>query len=357
MKKVVTLVVILLSFFSSLQITAAPLDGPAAVVNLVRTEVITKGQLQRRIEETEEVRVQARLGIPPQTGKQVLDAMIAEILIEQAAERDGITVSESEISAALNNQRRSVELQLQQRGQLGASEQLSEDRFRELMEQQTRMKWNEIRESIRKQLLQQKYVMQTQSDLLEDITPPTEKAIQERYNRIATRLVNPEIIRFSQIFISTINKNETSIGELREKAEDIHKKIRQGADFSSLVSEHTDDSGSRYSGGDFGYLARDDARAEAYFGKDFFERLFSLEKHQVSDVMRSNIGFHIVKITEHREARILSLNDPLSPTNPMTVREYISRLIINEDQQQALHNAYSRVVSTLRSEADIQVFE
>ena len=357
MKKVGCLFIIVLIFFSSLQITAAPLDGPAAMINLIRTEVITKGQLQQRVEETEEVRVQARLGIPPQTEKQVLDAMIAEILIEQAAERDGINVSESEISAALNNQRKSVELQLQQRGQMGASEQLSENRFRELMEQQTRMSWGEIRESIRKQLLQQKYVMQTQSDVIDTISPPAEKDIQERYNRIATRLVNPEIIRFSQIFISTMNKNEAAIDDLREKAEDIHKKIRQGADFSSLVSEYTDDAGSRYSGGDFGYLARDDARAEAYFGKDFFARLFSLETNQVSGVLRSNIGFHIVKITEHRGAKILSLNDPLSPTNSMTVREYISRLIINEEQQQGLHNAYSRVVSTLRSEADIQVFE
>jgi len=357
MKKVGSLSVLTLMVLSSLQIMAAPLDGPAAMVNLIRTEVITRGQLQQRVEETEEVRVQARLGIPPQTEKQVLDAMIAEILIEQAAERDGINVSESEISAALNNQRKSVELQLQQRGQLGASEQLSEERFKELMEQQTRMSWEEIRDSVRKQLLQQKYVMQTQSDLIDDIQAPAEKAIQERYNRIATRLVNPEIIRFSQIFISTMNKNDAALAELREKAEDIHKKIRQGADFSSLVSEYTDDSSSRYSGGDFGYLARDDERAEAYFGKDFFDRLFSLETNEVSDVMRSNIGFHIVKITEHRDARILSLNDPLSPTNPMTVREYISRLIINEEQQQALHNAYSRVVNTLRSEADIQVFE
>ncbi|WP_319561201.1 peptidylprolyl isomerase [Marispirochaeta sp.] len=357
MKNVGCFFIATIAFILPLQINAAPLDGPAAMINLIRTEIITKGQLQQRVEETEEVRVQARLGIPPQTEKQVLDAMIAEILIQQAAERDGIAVSESEITAALNNQRKSAELQLQQRGELGASEQLPEPRFRELMEQQTRMSWEEIRESIRKQLLQQKYIMQTQTDLLDDISQPTEQEIQNRYKKMATSLINPEIIRFSQIFISTMNKNDAAVDILRERAEEIHKKLRQGADFSALVTEYTDDAGSRYSGGDFGYLARDDARAEAYFGKDFFTRLFNIDVNQVSGVMRSNIGFHIVKVTEHRDAKILSLNDPLSPTNQMTVREYISRLIINEEQQKALHAAYSRVVSTLRSEAEIQVFE
>ena len=357
MKKVGYLFLIALAHIIPVQLHAAPVDGPAAMVNLIRTEIITKGQLRKRVDETEEVRVQARLSIPPQSDSQVLDAMIAEILIEQAAERDGINVSESEISAALNNQRKGVESQLRQSGQLSSSESLSEERFRELMEQQTRMSWNEIRASIRKQLLQQKYVMQTQSDVINDVRPPSEKQIQERYSKIATRLVNPEIVRFSQIFLSTLNKSGDQLDEVREKAEEINTKLRQGADFSSLVSEYTDDARSRYSGGDFGFLARDDARAEAYFGQEFFDRIFDLETNQVSDVLRSNIGFHIVKITEHRDPKILSLNDPLSPTNTMTVREYISRMIISEEQQKTLHAAYGRVISTLRGEADIQVFE
>ena len=95
---------------------SAPLDGPAATVNLIRGEIITRQQLKQRFEETEEVRIQTRLPIPPQTEEQVLDAMIAEILIRQAAEREGISVTENEINIALENQRRSAELQLRTAG-------------------------------------------------------------------------------------------------------------------------------------------------------------------------------------------------------------------------------------------------
>jgi peptidyl-prolyl cis-trans isomerase SurA len=336
---------------------AAPVDGPAAMVNLIRPEIITQKQLQLRFEETEEVRIQARLSIPPQTEEQVLDAMIAEILIRQAAERDGISVTPNEINTALENQRRSAEAQLKQQGQLGATERLTQDQFQNLMEQQTRMSWDEIRDSIRKQITQQKYMSETQSGLLDNVEAPTEVDIRERYRKIATSLVNPEIIRFSQIFISTVNKPEGSLATLREKAEEAHRKLRQGEDFSSLVTEYTDDNNSRYSGGDFGYLARNDARAEAYFGEKFFSTLFELEENQVSDVLRSNIGYHIVKVREHIDAKILSLDDQLSPTNTMTVREYIGRVLMTERQQQALQKAYARVVSELRQEADIQIFE
>ncbi len=347
---------LLLFFLLLVPLSAAPVDSPAAVVNLIRAEIITQKQLQQRFEETEEVRIQARLPIPPQTEEQVLDAMIAEILIKQAAEREGINITANEIDQALEGQRRSAETQLKQQGQLQAAESLSEANFRDLMIQQTRMSWDEIRESIEKQIIQQRYIAETKSDLLQNISAPDERAIQERYRKIATRLVNPEIVRFNQIFISTVNKNQSQVDALRARADEAFRKLRQGGDFSSLVTEYTDDQNSRYSGGDFGYLARDDARAEAYFGEDFFSRLFELEVNQVSEILRSNIGFHIVKVREHIDAKILKLDDQLSPTNRMTVREYISRLLINERQQRILQQAYAQVVEELRSEASVEIF-
>lgn len=346
----------LLILYLVMPLCAAPVDSPAAVVNLIRAEIVTQKQLQQRFEETEEVRIQARLPIPPQTEEQVLDAMIAEILIKQAAERAGINVSANEINAALENQRRAAETQLKQQGQLEPAGVLSETNFRDLMIQQTRMSWEEIRESIEKQIIQQRYIAETKSDLLQNVAAPSESEIQERYSKIATRLVNPEIIRFNQIFISTVNKNQSQIDALRAKADEAYRKLRQGGDFSALVTEYTDDPNSRYSGGDFGYLARDDARAEAYFGEEFFTRLFEIEVNQVSQVLRSNIGFHIVKVREHIDAKILKLDDQLSPTNRMTVREYISRLLLNERQQRLLQQAYAQVVEELRSEASVEIF-
>ncbi len=341
----------------SVSLQAAPLDGPAAMVNLTANEVITKKQLQQRFEETEKVRIQAGLPIPPQTEDQVLDTMIAEILIKQAAERDGVYVTDTEVDNALEKQRKNAELQLRAANQLKATESLDSERFKNLMEEQTRMTWEEIRGSIRKQLTQQKYTVQTQADTLSSIKPPTEADIQAEYSKNATKLVNPELVRFSQIIISTINKGDADYAALQEKAEDALLKLKRGADFSSVVTEYTDDAKSRYSGGEFGYIARDDSRAEAYFGSTFFNKLFTLEPGTFSDVLRSNIGFHIVKILEHRDAKMLKLDDLINPTSNMTVRESISRMIINERQQNTFRQAYINAVEKLKEQADIRVFE
>ncbi len=327
------------------------------MVNLTGNEVITKKQLQQRFEETEQVRIQAGLPIPPQTEDQVLDTMIAEILIKQAAERDGVYVTDTEIDNALEKQRKTAELQLKAANQLKSTESLAVDRFKDLMEEQTRMSWEEIRGSIRKQLIQQKYTVQTQAETLGSIKAPTEADIQAEYSKNATKLVNPELVRFSQIIISTINKGDADYASLQERAEQALLEMKRGADFSSVVTEYTDDAKSRYSGGEFGYIARDDARAEAYFGSSFFNKLFTLEPGSISEVLRSNIGFHIVKVLEHRDAKMLKLDDLINPTSSMTVRESLSRMIINERQQDAFRQAYINVVARLKEQAEIRVFE
>ena len=338
-------------------LTSAPLDGPAAMVNLTGTEVITKKQLQQRFDETEQVRIQTGLAIPPQPEDKVLDTMIAEILIRQAAVRDGISATDGEIENALENQRKNAEVQLKRQGQLNNTDVLTKDRFKALMEDQTRMSWEEIKSSMRKQIIQQKFIMQNQAGLLGSIAGPTESEIQERYQKIATKLVNPEIVRFSQIYISTVNRGEDAYAELQDKAEEALTKLKRGETFSAVVTEYTDDAKSRYSGGEFGYIARDDSRAEAYFGKTFFTKLFELNTGSISSVLRSNIGFHIIKVVEHRDAKILTLDDQLSPTNNITVREYISRLLLSEKQQQTLQRAYTQAVAELKEQAEIRIFE
>ena len=145
-------------------------------------------------------------------------------------------------------------------------------------------------------------------------------------------------------------------GKALERAETAYKRLQQGDSFENLVTQFSDDTKSRYSGGDFGYLRIDDQRSAAYFGESFFNGLFNLDQGDVTNVMTSNLGYHIVKITEKRAPLFLELDDPMFPTNPVTVRQYISSGLLQEKQQLILQQAYTELIQELTKEADIARF-
>ncbi|MBY0277033.1 SurA N-terminal domain-containing protein [Candidatus Binatia bacterium] len=83
----------------------------------------------------------------------------------------------------------------------------------------------------------------------------------------------------------------------RSKAEDIKKKIDAGGDFAALAKEFSEDPGSRDNGGDVGFFPRGRMVAE------FDEAAFSLKPGEVSDVVETPFGFHVIKVEEVREER------------------------------------------------------
>ena len=337
-------------------LAAAPLDKPAATVSLVKPEVITTKQLDMRYKEVENLRVQAGLPTPPQTRKQVLDSMIAEVLLKQAAERDRITVTDSELSNLVQDQKKNIEVQLRNSQQLADAAVLTDGQFRNIISQETGLSYDEFVDELRMQLMQQKYVSQTKRSLFESIEGPTPEQIEEQYNLYQVQFTNPKMVRFSQIFISTLNLSGGEKEKALARAEEAYKKLQQGESFESLVSQYTDDAKARYNGGDFGFLPMNDERSKAYFGNDFFNAVFNMEEGKISGVLTSNLGYHIVKITEKRERKFLGLDDPLAPGNPLTVREYIKRSLMQQIQQQILQKAYSELIDELKKEADITIF-
>ena len=353
MRKIISVCICLLSSFL---LQAAPIDSPAASVHLIKTELITREQLQQRTMEIEHLRIQSGLPTATQTKDQVLDAMIAEILLKQAAEREKITVSQAELSRLIAEQKQNIESQLRGAGQLPEGAVITDSRFRELVTQTTGLTYDAFMDELKFQILQQKYISQTKRDVFENIAEPTSQEIEEQYSVYQDKFTNPKMIRFDQIFISTINLNEQDKKKAFARAEEAYKKLKQGEAFETLVAQYTDDPKGRYNHGDYGYLPINDERSKAYFGSTFFNALFQLKKGDISEILTSNMGYHIVKITEKRDPAFLGLDDPMSPTNPTTVREFLKAGIMQKKQQSALQQAFSEVITELTKEATIKKF-
>jgi peptidyl-prolyl cis-trans isomerase D len=97
--------------------------------------------------------------------------------------------------------------------------------------------------------------------------------------------------------------DEEAVAEARQEAEKLLERIREGADFAELAREYSDDPGSASQGGDLGFFAR------GVMAPAFEKSVFSLQPGEVSDVVRTPFGFHIIKLVDIRAGEVPSLDE------------------------------------------------
>ena len=89
-------------------------------------------------------------------------------------------------------------------------------------------------------------------------------------------------------------------------------------------------------------------------GENFFDKVFELEAGDVSSVIESLAGYHIVKVSVHNQAKFLGIDDKTSPTETTTVRDYIKNYIYNQNVSEKFQQAFLSLVNDLKSEASIK---
>jgi parvulin-like peptidyl-prolyl isomerase len=126
--------------------------------------------------------------------------------------------------------------------------------------------------------------------------------------------VEPERVRASHILISA-RRTQMAGGpqavadetrKRRERAAQILSRVRAGADFAQVARENSDDSGTRAGGGDLGLFTRNTHTQK------FDDAAFALKPGQTSDIIETDYGFHVIKVAEHRPARVRSFDETRS---------------------------------------------
>lgn len=241
MKKAIGITLVLLTALVSLGAQTL-LDKPVATVNLVKPEMVSQRQLNRQFAQVEAIRLQGGQNAPPVNKMQVLELMISEILVNQGMERDAVTVSQQEIDETIAQQKAAVEQQ--------NNVALTDLQFRNAIEQQMKIAWDSYVDQITLQLKQQKYLLQEKADVLaKGETPPSYQDIDSFYRKNRSQFTNPDVIRFSHIFVSTENLSGGEKQQALGRAEEAYRKLQNGTAFDALVVEYSDDNRSRYKGG------------------------------------------------------------------------------------------------------------
>ena len=130
------------------------------------------------------------------------------------------------------------------------------------------------------------------------VVPPAD--VERAYNDNIEQYSTPEQVRASHILLKTEGKDDATV---KAKAQDILKQAKAGADFGELAKKYSEDDGTAKSGGDLDYFTRGKMVPE------FDEVAFTLQPGQLSDVVKSQFGYHIIKVTDKKAGTRRTLAD------------------------------------------------
>lgn len=246
--------------------TATP-DRPLAA--LVNNQPIYLVDYERQVAQYQAAMVASGVDLTGPEGQQrllrareqILNWMIEQVLMEQAAAQMGIVVTDEEVQAALDQI-------VQQAG--------GEEAFQARLEQEG--------------LTLQDVWRELQAEMIG-------AAVIERV--IASVPTTAEHVQASHILVDT-----------REEAERILAQLRAGADFAEMARAYSQDTSTSAAGGDLGFFPRG-----VLLAPEVEEAAFQLQPGQISSVVQSSFGFHIIQVVRWEP------NHPLSPENLQFLRD------------------------------------
>jgi parvulin-like peptidyl-prolyl isomerase len=265
--------------------TATPTTEPVAA--LVNGTSISLEAYEHQVSRYEASMVAAGEDLDKPEGKEalaqgrqwVLNLMIEQVLIEQAAAEEGITVTDDELQATIDSLR----------------EEIGDEDFNAWLEKEG-MSLEQMRERLRSDMIATKM-----ANRIAESVPQTADHVHARHILLATR----------------------------EEAERILSQLEAGEDFATLAREHSNDVSTRDVGGDLGFFPPGVLTSDAVE-----TAAFALQPGQVSGVVESELGFHVVQVVERMP------DQDVSPENLRLLRDKAVRGWLNE----------------LRESADIQIF-
>src|ERR1700723_2536433 len=144
----------------------------------------------------------------------------------------------------------------------------------------------------------------------------TRDELQAYYNQHRDQYRVPEQAKVSHILIKkplagTDGKvDEKGVAEAQKRAEDLLKQLKAGAKFEDLARKYSEDPGSAKEGGSLGWIGKGRTVPE------FEKAAFSLPKGQISDLVKSSYGFHIIRVDDRQDAHMKTLEEVKDQIEP-----------------------------------------
>jgi peptidyl-prolyl cis-trans isomerase SurA len=277
------------------------------VLDRIVAIVGTRAILASEVEE-EFVQAQAQgQPLPPDSAsrmalrRQILDRIIElEVLVQQAQRDTAIKITEQEVLDQVEQTYQNVRKQFRSENEF--RDQIRQAHFGSIEEWR---RW--LADQQRRELYAQRLIeAQKQAGKLRPI-PPTDAQMREFWEQNKDQQPRrPETVSFRQIVIRPV-PDSASKRIARARAESLMVELRRGADFATAAKRFSDDSGSAAQGGELGWFRR------GVMVKEFEDMAFHLRPGEISPVVETPFGFHIIKVERTQPAEILARHILITP--------------------------------------------
>ncbi len=323
---------------------------PIATVSLSRSEPITLKQLKTRCDAYQ--REQGR-PLTIEEKKKVLDTMINERLVVQAAERDGVRVTDSEVnqqfSALISQQvgREITEADFATLVQRQAG--MSLDDF---IKMQNGMSLAEYKGFLKNELIAQKYLMAKNEAALAALPRPSDAAIRTQYEKRKLNYVQPDM---AKLFLVLVPK---SVGETaRASITELQAQLKQNPTATEGIRTRSKVEGSGFQVGDLYINKNETAARELGISMDALLKIFAMEKNTVSDVSETDNDFQCFVMVDKYPAKILELSDLIQPGTTTTVYEAIRNELYLTARREHLAASLAQMITDLRKPENFRLLK
>lgn len=150
------------------------------------------------------------------------------------------------------------------------------------------LNWEDFKNNIRNHICSQKVIGQ---EVGSHITVPESEA-RKFYDAHKGDFIGPESVALAEIVVSTEGKKDSELPDLKKKAETALKRVNDGENFDDIAKRMSDGS-TKEQGGYLGVYKRGE------LAKPIEDKVFSMKRHELSDVMETKQGYLILKVLEH----------------------------------------------------------
>jgi len=224
----------------------------------------------------------------------LLDQLITDLLLVEAAEKEGITISDEDLKGELDTFKSYLE---------------TDEKYKEFLTNYG-MSEEYLKESLRKEYLINHYLAIKIENL-----QPTDEELETLFNDLRMN----ESVRASHILVKT-----------EDEAKAVIDRLNKGENFEDLAKELSTDTGSGANGGDLDYFEYTD------MVQPFSEAAFNMEIGEISEPVQSEFGYHVIKVTDKKVDNEITLE-----TKKSVLTEYYKSM------------KYEELLENLNKEANI----
>lgn len=310
------------------------------IVKYNKSESITVRELKKRCAVTEK---QYGVKLTAEQRKAVLNSLVDEKLVAQAAAKAGISIPDSQVDQYF------MEAMSQTLGAPVTEKQLEEllkaqnTTLDETLMQQTGMNYAEYKAFLKNQLVMRQYVLSQKQNEIQTQATPNDAEIRAAYEGNKASFVWSDMIKLFAVGVSKSPNPDSAknkINELRNKY--IDKKMTKEQFLSQARAE-----GAEFSAREFLIPKTEAGAAQIALSYETILGIYEQNVGTVFDVTEDDQMYVFLVLTDKYSAKLLSLSDIVSPDSTVTVYEYIRQMLTQQKLQAVISMAAQDIVKDL----------